>query len=1297
MGVDTPCYSNTPISPDTTNEYGCPDAHPYVDPSYDDSDSFDLVLNETGFDCSTRESWSRVKHMWCCQVFGLCDNAVGGSGRPTTGEVLDDLGDMLALSCHTHSGSPDKCAGLPYCAYEVRDTFGNQTVVDESEDGPEVENDSLFPYLPPMGCVFVVHTYDQPNDVCDCVDRHDPCWEEGNCVESDTCSTNFESMFSNGAVPTGWRHRRATEEAFCTDTNGRRHANGDMWTDAQMPCATFSCFGGQIAHVEMACAPQTCSDPVYTEGQCCGVCEDILPEICTDSNGVRHQDGEDWSSFDRPCSSYSCLDGTIQETVMDCLPSQCSNPVSVPGQCCEVCPDIVIQGSEFCVDSQGNRHREGTQWWKEPEPKRARRGNGDVDGDLLFWSGLNRAGRAMGRSEPRERRQAGSGEGSGGRGCLSSSCIGGEIVESHEACPIFCTAGNGDRHPDGETWTLPDEPCSVFSCTDGDINQQVSSCVHRPTCEDRSTVPAQVDGQCCDVCPEDQPVNLEDCSRVSCAAISACSDGTQALTPAGSCCPSCGHIDDDRDCAGAICAAIAACSDGSRALAPEGSCCPRCDHIDSIDEEQVELCQRGFRMPFEAGEQVRVWNVDLTAFEPASIVGGPNEFGWFVVDHRDGVRSSDLWCPRGPGMGDGSKRGRCVAVDMPAADEGCIAASNDRDTCESDPDCVFKPAKWLLGRNLRMHGDGTTEIGLCIDKQWNEALAPLGSGSGSGSWHRVDCGWLGLKCLGLYNDFDTGLDASGSGSGSGSGSDQATNIKTPTPSPTTKTPTPSPTLRTTPPPTGLPLPDNYVLLGSDSICIKNNAQWASNRGMSAKGGGILPCLAACDNVADCNFAVYTRAQKCQFFKECTRKSNKGGTAIYQRTSRPPSPPAAETPEFTLGGEGFLCKKTQDQYIGGLSGGRNSLDECMVGCGQHDGCRIFSFTSAGYCRYYTSCNQRSDKNGAQVWGLPGEFSVDVSTETFDDGNGADIGVGGVGVGVVVEFPVHSEDTTCAKVSSQIASVFGIKGSGSSLVDCTRHCLAVEDCRFITHTSRGYCKFFKNCDRKQNRNGITTYSRPGMDDAAETPTATFTEHATGQMCDRSPAQIASTPGIKGAGNTLEDCQSGCAGLSDCRFITFTQVGYCRFWKSCNDRITNKPHAIIYAREGAPAAEPADTDGNAATVAAAFEDPIDGQQCDKSAISWASSKGPAGPGHDESDCMVQCLDVPDCHFISMTAAGMCRFFPSCDERLDKRGKIFARRPDAPPPNDADTPDRVQLTRVAKTRGKIAAPQNGGRLGRN
>ena len=939
----------------------------------------------------------------------------------------------------------------------------------------------------------------------------------------------------------------------------------------------------------MACERPQCLDPVYTEGQCCGICEDVLQATCVDGNGAHHRNGEDWTPFDQPCSRFRCLDGIIQESAMDCPQSQCSNPVRVAGRCCNICPD-----------------------------------NG----------------------------------------------------QNQSADPVDCSR---------------------------------IRCAAIATCSDGSR-PLAPEGNCCPSC--DHIDDAQDCAGVFCTAIATCPDGSRPLAPEGSCCPSCDHIDDAQDCARVFCAAIATCSDGSRPLAPEGSCCPSCDHINVANEDPVDVCHRGFRMPFEAGEQIRVWNLDLTAFEPASVISGPNEFGWFVVDHRDGVRSSEAWCPRGPGMGDGHKRGRCVPVDMPVAHEGCLAASNDRDKCETDPDCIFKQARWQLGRNLQMHGDRTTEIGLCIEKQWNEAIGSIDSGSGSGSgssdqWHLpADCGWLGLKCHDFYNAFGTGSDPSDPSdpSGSGSSSNQTTNtttttttttITTTTLRTTTLTPTPTPTQPTAPPSTGLVLPDNYELLDSDRICIKNNMQWASNRGISDKGGGLTPCFAACDSVADCNFVVYTKGGKCQFYKECASQSRKPGAAIYQRTSKPPSPPAAETPEFTLGGEGFLCKKTNDQHVGGLAGGRHSLEECMVGCGQHADCRILSFTSSGYCRYYSSCNKRSDKNGAQVWGLPGEL-IEGDPDTSDEGNSADVGV--------VEFPVHAEGATCAKVSTQIASVFGIKGSGTRLADCKRHCLTVDDCRFITHTERGYCKFFSRCDRMQNKgSGVTTYSRPGMVSPGEsnTPTVTFTELATGQMCNRSPAQIASTPAIKGGSSTLQECQSGCAGMPDCRFITLTRGGNCRFWKSCTDRITNKPHVVIYARDGAPEAEPTDTDGTDSTVAAAFENPIDGQQCDKSKVRWASSKGPAGPGHDTSDCMAQCLNVPDCRFISMTPTGMCRFFPSCDEteRLDKRGTIFARLVDAdPPPNAADTLDRVQVAaapRNSHAKGPKRA-QNGGRRNR-
>jgi len=56
-----------------------------------------------------------------------------------------------------------------------------------------------------------------------------------------------------------------------------------------------------------------------------------------DFKGVQYKDEEDWKLDNNPCVTCTCLGGVVTCMEMQCFQT-CDNPISMPGQCCSVCP-----------------------------------------------------------------------------------------------------------------------------------------------------------------------------------------------------------------------------------------------------------------------------------------------------------------------------------------------------------------------------------------------------------------------------------------------------------------------------------------------------------------------------------------------------------------------------------------------------------------------------------------------------------------------------------------------------------------------------------------------------------------------------------------------------------------------------------------------------------------------------------------------------------------------------------------------------------------------------------------------
>lgn len=68
----------------------------------------------------------------------------------------------------------------------------------------------------------------------------------------------------------------------------------------------------------------------------------LLISECLYKNKV-YRDGEEFSLD--PCTSCSCVNGSVKCGSVQCDPADCGNPVTLPGQCCSSCglgSDVMI-------------------------------------------------------------------------------------------------------------------------------------------------------------------------------------------------------------------------------------------------------------------------------------------------------------------------------------------------------------------------------------------------------------------------------------------------------------------------------------------------------------------------------------------------------------------------------------------------------------------------------------------------------------------------------------------------------------------------------------------------------------------------------------------------------------------------------------------------------------------------------------------------------------------------------------------------------------------------------------------
>ncbi|XP_064417188.1 kielin/chordin-like protein [Latimeria chalumnae] len=279
-------------------------------------------------------------------------------------------------------------------------------------------------------------TFDSPADQCskcNCLNEVVTCVRKScpqQCshpVPSSTCCPACNHCFYEG-------HEFENRQAFSAPTDS---------------CQRCSCLAGNVLCTAIICPQTPCANPISKPGFCCAEC----PAACIHF-GKEYPEGSHWVSL-ASCEDCSCTRGEVLCSQLQCDEALCSHPALVPGQCCPVCHDCLLEGVTYS---------HGEAFLPDPCRQCTCRGGSVHCLDTL---------------------------------CPRLSCMH-QVTEPGICCPRCrgCIY-NGKEYRDGSTWfASTTTPCMSCMCVDG-----VTTCS-----EIRCVMPCvnqvQVPGECCPLCAD---------------------------------------------------------------------------------------------------------------------------------------------------------------------------------------------------------------------------------------------------------------------------------------------------------------------------------------------------------------------------------------------------------------------------------------------------------------------------------------------------------------------------------------------------------------------------------------------------------------------------------------------------------------------------------------------------------------------------------------------------------------------------------------------------------------------------
>ncbi|KAM9854759.1 kielin/chordin-like protein [Aulostomus maculatus] len=229
---------------------------------------------------------------------------------------------------------------------------------------------------------------------------------------------------------------------------GVEYEDGSNW-QPEGPCSSCTCVNGETLCTHTQCPPTDCVHPTKITGSCCAVCES-----CTYNHRI-YSNGQRFATPDQPCHICTCLRGTVECERRACLPLNCTNSYTPPGECCPKCPDCSFENRVF-IDGEAF-----------PNPvsvcEECKCVSGTIDCHLAQC--------------PHPHCNA----------PLSGTCC-------HNNCNGCSYAGK--EYPNGQEFPHPTDKCRTCSCINGNVQCLMKRCPPL-ACSNPNELP----GDCCPRCP----------------------------------------------------------------------------------------------------------------------------------------------------------------------------------------------------------------------------------------------------------------------------------------------------------------------------------------------------------------------------------------------------------------------------------------------------------------------------------------------------------------------------------------------------------------------------------------------------------------------------------------------------------------------------------------------------------------------------------------------------------------------------------------------------------------------------
>ncbi|KAK7160533.1 hypothetical protein R3I93_008242 [Phoxinus phoxinus] len=369
------------------------------------------------------------------------------------------------------------------------------------------------------GCSYPTNRADQCCPVCEGCQFEGRVYADGESFQSPTASCE-ECRCSRGEVQCSPKScpriscpHPQQDPCACQICEGclyrnRDCENGERFPDPNDHCQGCICLNGSVSCTPVSCPEVSCKRPVRPPGECCPVCTGTCEHL-----GQVHENSATFTPPNDHCSTCTCLSGVVLCEKKPCS-QQCTHPVR-SRHCCPVCDDCLFEGRKYA----------NTQTFDTPSDpcRRCVCQSGSVTCTVLACpvvscrDPVTPPGQCCSQCrvcvEQGQEYEEGQSLTLPTEPCLNCTCVAGEMscvgprcakltcmhqVTDPGACCPRCRGCfyDGVEHTEGSTWFPSSGPCMSCMCVDGVTTCSKVHCLS--TCLNQISVP----GECCPVCAD---------------------------------------------------------------------------------------------------------------------------------------------------------------------------------------------------------------------------------------------------------------------------------------------------------------------------------------------------------------------------------------------------------------------------------------------------------------------------------------------------------------------------------------------------------------------------------------------------------------------------------------------------------------------------------------------------------------------------------------------------------------------------------------------------------------------------